>query len=67
MAVEELLQMILNERRKELVGRGIRWSDLKRLKVEGRFDKVLQRHLNGKEYRLLDVSLFRLPIPPSEN
>lgn len=54
---DELLRMILDERRKELVFRGQRWSDLKRLNQDMRFKKTLIRVLDGKEYRLEPNSL----------
>jgi len=47
----EALSKILNERRKELVWRGIRWSDLKRLNKEGA-NISLTRTLNGETYTL---------------
>ena len=64
---QELLEKIVGERRKELVARGIRWGDLKRLNQEVRFEKVLKRNVNGKEYTLLPHdSRYALPLPDSE-
>ncbi|MDH5825851.1 RagB/SusD family nutrient uptake outer membrane protein [Sphingobacterium faecium] len=48
-----LLSMILDERRKELVFRGRRWADLKRLNLEDRFKKTIQRQVGGANYMLL--------------
>ncbi|MGN6418515.1 MAG: RagB/SusD family nutrient uptake outer membrane protein [Pseudobacter sp.] len=45
------LQLILQERRKELTSRGIRWMDLRRLNLEGA-GITLKRIINGKEYSL---------------
>lgn len=45
------LELIANERRKELLFRGIRWSDLKRYNRDGK-NIVLQRTVNGKMYQL---------------
>ncbi|NJI72308.1 RagB/SusD family nutrient uptake outer membrane protein [Sphingobacterium kitahiroshimense] len=62
----ELLEIILQERRKELLFRGRRWADLKRLNLEAKFKKDLIRTINGQEYRLPFNSLkyaFRLPDP----
>lgn len=64
---DQLLEKILIERRKELVGRGIRWGDLKRLNQDARFKKVLRRNIAGKEYSLNPQdSRYTLPIPDSE-
>ncbi len=64
---DELLKVILNERRKELLSRGIRWSDLKRLNQENKFEKVLYRKVNGKDYILEpDSKRYAFPIPDSE-
>ena len=63
---EELLGIILSERRKELLFRGRRWADLKRLNLEPRFQKTLSRRINNKNYELAPNSpkyAFRLPDP----
>lgn len=43
---------ILQERRKELLFRGIRWTDLRRLNKDSRFAVVMNRSLNGTTYTL---------------
>lgn len=61
-----LLPLILIERQKELVFRGRRWSDLKRLNLDPRFQKKLKKVINGTEYTLSSNSriyAFRLPEP----
>lgn len=60
------LDIVLSERRKELVFRGLRWQDLKRLNKEGR-NLIVKRILDGETYQLLPNSnLYVLPIPPEE-
>lgn len=63
----ELLARILLERRKELVGRGQRWSDLRRLNQEPGLETVLKRTVNG-EVRTLEPhsELYVFLIPDSE-
>lgn len=51
-SASEALQIVLNERRKELVWRGLRWDDLKRLNREGA-NITLVRYLDGEQYTLL--------------
>lgn len=59
----EAIDIILNERRKELPFRGLRWMDLRRLNGEGR-NIVLRRVVNGMEYLLEPNSpKYIYPIP----
>jgi hypothetical protein len=59
-----LLNTILQERRKELLMRCLRWNDIRRLNKEG-FNIIPQRVLNGKIYTLPpNGPLYALPIPP---
>lgn len=48
---EEALALILEERRKELLYRGLRWSDIRRLNQEGH-NISLKRSVNGETYVL---------------
>lgn len=60
---EEILDFILNERRKELVFRGVRWGDVKRLNNEGR-NIQLERYTEGASvYLLPNDPRFNLPFP----
>ena len=64
---EETLKVILEERRKELVTRGLRWSDLRRLNKEPRFQVTLQRTYQGEVYQLLpNDKRYTFPIPQNE-
>lgn len=61
-----LLQKILDERRKELVLRGIRWGDIKRLNLQGESIE-LSRMVNGSEIRLpVNDPRYALEIPREE-
>ncbi|MCW3087592.1 MAG: hypothetical protein JWQ78_978 [Sediminibacterium sp.] len=62
----DALAKVLAERRKELVWRGLRWADLKRLNKEGAAI-TLTRQLNGQVYTLAPNSpRYVLPIPADE-
>jgi hypothetical protein len=61
------LKTILEERRKELVGRCSRWTDLRRLNTEPALAVTLTRQLNGQAYTLAPGSpRYTYPIPPDE-
>jgi len=62
-----LLRLILTERRKELMMRGTRWTDLRRLNKEPDLTLTLRRTVDGQEYILSPGDLrFTLPIPDVE-
>lgn len=52
----EALDLILGERRKELLGRGTRWSDLRRLRLEPSRAVIPKRKIDGQRYELLPGS-----------
>ncbi|WP_454802848.1 RagB/SusD family nutrient uptake outer membrane protein [Mucilaginibacter phyllosphaerae] len=63
----EALRLILQERRKELTGRGTRWSDLRRLNQEPAHAVTLSREVLGTIYHLEPNSKrYTLPIPADE-
>jgi len=62
-STQGVLQLIIEERKKELVFRGLRFTDLRRLNKEDA-GITLNRIVNGREYKLLPNSLrYTLPIP----
>jgi hypothetical protein len=64
---DETLLLILTERRKELVFRGLRWTDLKRLNKNPLTAVMLSRDFNGQHYTLAPNSnLYVFPIPKDE-
>lgn len=64
---EQALRVILEERRKELAFRGLRWADLRRINRDERFRTSRTRSFEGKEYILLPESeKYVLPIPARE-
>ncbi len=59
----DALQLILRERRKELLMRSLRWADVKRLNKEGH-NMTMRRRLNNIDYILPPNDLrYALPIP----
>src|SRR5690606_6838437 len=61
-----LLDFVLNERRKELLMRGVRWLDVKRLNKEGR-NIGLTRQINVETKVLLSIDLrYALSLPDDE-
>lgn len=62
----DALDKVLQERKKGLLWRSTRWTDLKRLNLEGR-NIVLERNIEGKTYTLEPNSTkYVLPIPNDE-
>lgn len=60
---DEAINLVLNERRKELVMRGLRWSDIKRFNKEGRLI-IPERFINGEQITLPPGDKrYALPIP----
>ncbi len=62
-----LLKAILLERRKELIGRGTTWSDLRRLNNEAGHERTLNRKSGGNTYSLEPLSnRYTMKIPMDE-
>jgi hypothetical protein len=62
----EALTLILEERRKELLMRGLRWQDLRRLNKDDRFAKTLTRVLDTGTFTLPANDLRYVLLIPSE-
>lgn len=64
---EDALTKIITERRKELLFRGLRWTDLRRLNLDNRFAKSLHREVDGQIFELPpNDKRYIYPIPPDE-
>nr|WP_121272149.1 RagB/SusD family nutrient uptake outer membrane protein [Pedobacter schmidteae] len=63
----EILRLIITERRKELPFRGTRWEDLRRLNKESEFAITLTRTVSGITYNLPpNDNHYTWPIPDKE-
>jgi len=60
-----LIQKVLQERRKELIFRSVRWSDIRRLNLEGK-NIILTRLVDGSIYQLAPNDLRYTWIIPNE-
>ncbi|SEO14743.1 SusD family protein [bacterium A37T11] len=61
---EKLLNLVIQERRKELLHRGLRWGDLRRLNLEQGHEVPLLRIVNDTRYELPpNDPRYALPIP----
>lgn len=64
---EKALKLIQMERRKELIFRGIRWGDIKRINLEGDEQIILNRTYDGIKYTLSPNSnRYAFQIPNTE-
>ena len=64
---EEALSIVLEERRRELFMKGLRWFDLRRLNKDDLFKRTLKRTYNGNEYQLGPTDEFyAFPVPTTE-
>ncbi|UCS95043.1 RagB/SusD family nutrient uptake outer membrane protein [Echinicola marina] len=64
---DQALGIVLKERRKEMVFRGLRWMDLRRLNKDPDRKKDIVRELDGTDYVLeAESNKYVLPIPPDE-
>lgn len=63
---DQILSIILNERKKELIDRGTRWSDLRRLNKESSFAVSIRRKVNGQIYELPPNDLRYTLLIPNE-
>lgn len=68
--LDEVMNWILEERRKELVMRGTRWADLRRLNKEPKYATTLVRELDAERFELTPESpkwVWPLPIEAIDN
>ncbi|WP_164112599.1 MULTISPECIES: RagB/SusD family nutrient uptake outer membrane protein [Sphingobacterium] len=61
---KEAIRLILRERRKQLVWRGLRWMDLKRLNLDPEYAKTLKRKIGSEQLELPpDDARYVFPVP----
>jgi len=63
---DDALRQILTERRKELLYRGLRWTDLRRLNKDPRFAVTLTRNVNNTVYSLPPNDLRYVQLFPPD-
>lgn len=61
---DEALHIVLDERRRELFGTGLRWFDQRRLSVEPALAETESRTFKGVTYTLAPGNRYVYPIPP---
>jgi tetratricopeptide (TPR) repeat protein len=67
LTADQVLQLVINERIKELYYRGLRWTDLRRLNQDDRFKVTLMRTVNGNNYSLPpNDPRYAYPLPDQE-
>lgn len=62
---DHALDLILKERRKELLFRGLRWTDLRRLNLDPQRAVTITRLVNGQKYVLKPLDpryVFQIPV-----
>lgn len=60
----EALHIVLDERRRELFGTGLRWYDQRRLSLEPALAEIETRTFKGNTYTLVPGNRYVYPIPP---
>jgi len=60
----DALRIVLEERRRELFGTGLRWYDQRRLSVEPAWVSTVTRVFKGASYTLRPGDRYVYPIPP---
>ncbi len=64
---DDAIRIILKERRKSLLMRGLRWSDLRRLNLEGIYQTTISRTVDNETFTLEPNSYrYTVPLPDDE-
>ncbi|WP_196939935.1 RagB/SusD family nutrient uptake outer membrane protein [Sphingobacterium pedocola] len=67
LSVDNLLEAVLLERKRELPFRGLAWFDLRRLRNDPQFSETITREYNGEVFTFGPLSdFYHFPVPPSE-
>jgi tetratricopeptide (TPR) repeat protein len=62
--MDAALRIVLDERRRELFGTGLRWFDQRRLSIDPAFAETESRTFKGTTYTLVPGDRYVYPIPP---